>query len=237
MREVDRALLHRLLSEGLSLAKIGRRFGVHESTVSYWLARHGLEAGYREKHAPRGPLSESRLRELVAAGLSVRAIAKVVDRSPGAVRHWLTTYGMTTSARLGRPASAEVQAALAAGLELALLHCPRHGRTQFQRRPPRRYRCLKCRSEAVTRRRRRVKQLLVEEAGGACAACRYDRCIAALHFHHVDPTEKTFTLSHRGVTRSLARARHEAAKCILLCGNCHAEVEAGLRMLPDKAGS
>ena len=234
---MDRALLHRLLSEGLSLAEIGRRFGVHESTVSYWLARHGLQAAYRDKHAPRGPLSESRLRELVAAGLSVRAIAKVVDRSPGSVRHWLATYGMTTSARLGRPASAEVQAALAAGLELALLHCPRHGRTQFQLRPPRRYRCLKCRSEAVTRRRRRVKQLLVEEAGGACAACgttaASGRC-----------TSTTWTPRKRRLRSAIAASRvrshargHEAEKCVLLCGNCHAEVEAGLRMLPDKAGS
>jgi hypothetical protein len=41
-------------------------------------------------------------------------------------------------------------------------------------------------------------------------------------------------LSHRGVTRSLERARHEAKKCILLCGNCHAEVEAGLRTVPSK---
>jgi hypothetical protein len=30
----------------------------------------------------------------------------------------------------------------------------------------------------------------------------------------------------RGITRSLARLRAEAAKCVLLCANCHAEVEA-----------
>jgi 5-methylcytosine-specific restriction endonuclease McrA len=90
---------------------------------------------------------------------------------------------------------------------------------------------LKCRSEAVTRRRRRVKQLLVREAGGACQACGYDRCIGALEFHHLDPAEKSFTLSHRGVTRSLAKARAEAEKCVLLCSNCHVEVELGLRVL------
>ena len=35
----------------------------------------------------------------------------------------------------------------------------------------------------------------------------------------------------RGVTRSLAAARAEAAKCVLLCANCHAEVEAGVKRL------
>jgi hypothetical protein len=71
----------------------------------------------------------------------------------------------------------------------------------------------------------------VEEAGGACQLCGYDRCIAALGFHHRDPAEKSFALSQRGVARSLATARGEAAKCILLCANCHAEVEAGMRSL------
>jgi ribosomal protein L30E len=49
-----------------------------------------------------------------------------------------------------------------------------------------------------------------------------------LHFHHIDPAHKLFNLSLRGVTRSLEQARAEAQKCILLCSNCHAEVEEGI---------
>jgi hypothetical protein len=70
--------------------------------------------------------------------------------------------------------------------------------------------------------------MLVAEAGGACTRCGYDRCDAALHFHHVDAATKSFALSREGVTRSLAEARAEAAKCVLLCANCHAEVESGV---------
>jgi hypothetical protein len=72
-----------------------------------------------------------------------------------------------------------------------------------------------------------VKQILVSDAGGRCVQCGYDRCVAALHFHHGEPRNKAFDLSRHGVTRSLARARAEAGKCVLLCSNCHAEVEAG----------
>jgi hypothetical protein len=35
----------------------------------------------------------------------------------------------------------------------------------------------------------------------------------------------------QGVTRSLAAARVEMAKCVLLCANCHAEVELGITTL------
>jgi hypothetical protein len=53
----------------------------------------------------------------------------------------------------------------------------------------------------------------------------------ALEFHHVDPAAKRFGVAFRGVTRSLDAAREEASKCVLLCANCHAEVEAGVRSL------
>jgi hypothetical protein len=84
----------------------------------------------------------------------------------------------------------------------------------------------------VDRRRKEVKRILVAEAGGACALCGYDRAMAGLHFHHLDPGEKAFALSRRGVTLSLEAARTEAAKCVLLCSNCHAEVEWGLARPP-----
>ena len=106
--------------------------------------------------------------------------------------------------------------------------CRHHGVTDHWLEGRGSYRCLKCRSDAVARRRRKIKALLVREAGGGCALCGYMRCIAALHFHHLDPAAKSFTLAHGGWTRSLDATRLEAAKCVLLCSNCHSEVEAGL---------
>jgi hypothetical protein len=110
--------------------------------------------------------------------------------------------------------------------------CPQHGLTTYVLRPDDGWRCLKCRSEAVTRRRRRMKETLVAEAGGSCELCGYSRCLGALEFHHVERSSKRYALAGRGITRSLAEAREEASKCVLLCGNCHAEVEAGLVKLP-----
>ena len=49
-----------------------------------------------------------------------------------------------------------------------------------------------------------------------------------MQFHHRDGERKEFGLAERGLTRSLEIVRKEAAKCILLCANCHSEVEAGI---------
>ena len=93
------------------------------------------------------------------------------------------------------------------------------------------YRCRHCRRDAVAKRRRAVRTRIVREAGGCCALCGYDSYIGALQFHHLDPAQKEFGLSSRGFTRSLERLREEARKCVLLCANCHAEVEGGARVL------
>lgn len=85
--------------------------------------------------------------------------------------------------------------------------------------------------EAVTRRKQKVKRILVDEAGGCCAICGYDRTVINLHFHHVVPAEKTFRLG-MATGRSLDTFREEAKKCVLVCANCHGEIEAGLILSP-----
>jgi 5-methylcytosine-specific restriction endonuclease McrA len=110
--------------------------------------------------------------------------------------------------------------------------CRTHGETEFVLEGRGYYRCKECRKQRVVEWRRRSRLKLVAEAGGACLLCGYDRYVGALHFHHLDPTQKEFAVSGRGFTRSIAKMREEAAKCVLLCSNCHAEVEAKVATLP-----
>jgi 5-methylcytosine-specific restriction endonuclease McrA len=83
----------------------------------------------------------------------------------------------------------------------------------------------------VTRGHQALRRTLIEEAGGQCALCGYDRCIVSLHFHHVDPATKLFPMTVSS-GKSIATYRDEARKCVLLCSNCHGEVEAGLVASP-----
>ena len=226
---VERESLKLLLEQGLSVAKIARRFGKDPSTVSYWMTKHGLEAINRQKHLAKGGIDRKQLEELVEAGASIAKIAEILQRSPGSVRHWLSAYGLETRSTAQRRIA---KTAREAGRSTVQRHCQHHGVTDFWLEGRGAYRCLLCRQEAVVRRRRKIKQILVAEAGGACAICGYDRHLGGLHFHHRDPAVKSFALSVDGVARSLERARAEARKCILLCSNCHAEVEAGIRAIP-----
>jgi hypothetical protein len=114
--------------------------------------------------------------------------------------------------------------------------CERHGMTEFaqySRGPGRghQWSCKRCVGEAVTRRKQKLKRTLVDEAGGRCAVCGYDRCIVNLGFHHVDPASKSFAMS-MAVGRSIAAFREEAKKCVLVCANCHGEIEAGMIASP-----
>jgi predicted HNH restriction endonuclease len=86
--------------------------------------------------------------------------------------------------------------------------------------------------KAVSKRRKRIREMAVAHKGGACAICGYTRCPAALEFHHPDPTQKDFSISADGSTRSWERVKREIEKCQLVCANCHREVHAGITQLP-----
>lgn len=109
-----------------------------------------------------------------------------------------------------------------------LKECKKHGLTEFTLRADGRYRCKKCSSEAVQRRREKTKELLLEYKGGKCEICGYDRCATALEFHHINPDEKEFGIGQKGYTRSFEKNKEEVDKCILVCANCHREIHEGL---------
>lgn len=104
--------------------------------------------------------------------------------------------------------------------------CKHHGMTEFVFENRGSYRCKRCRTEAVVKRRKKVKSLLVEYKGAKCEICGYDKCQDALDFHHIDVNTKKFGLSSRGLTRSLVSMKIEVDKCSLVCANCHREIHS-----------
>lgn len=94
--------------------------------------------------------------------------------------------------------------------------------------------CNRCKNRYyVTKRRKDLKKALIEYKGGKCENCGYDKCIAAMDFHHKDPKEKEFGLSQKGLTKSLDILKKEADKCLLLCANCHREAHDALSEFKD----
>lgn len=86
---------------------------------------------------------------------------------------------------------------------------------------------------AVAKRRRKIKSMAIEYKRGKCKICAYSKCQGALDLHHLNPKEKEFGIGEKGYTRSWEKVKLELDKCILVCANCHREVEAGITQLPE----
>jgi hypothetical protein len=110
--------------------------------------------------------------------------------------------------------------------------CAKHGLTDFILEGRGYYRCKACRCARVNKWRKDSKVKLKESFGGKCEICGYARCLQALDFHHVFPEDKEFGISDSGSTWAYEKMVQEAKKCVLLCGNCHTEVECGLQAVP-----
>lgn len=85
------------------------------------------------------------------------------------------------------------------------------------------YQCKSCfNKRCVDAGKERVESLKLHY-GGKCVKCGYNKCLAALQFHHRDPSQKEFHLGYkRGI--SWDRQIEELNKCDLICANCHAEI-------------
>lgn len=82
--------------------------------------------------------------------------------------------------------------------------------------------CKVCFNLRMQKRYEERAKFVVGLKGGACSVCGYNRCPAALEFHHLDPTQKEFQINKRW-SMSDKRILAEIEKCVLLCSNCHKE--------------
>jgi hypothetical protein len=98
---------------------------------------------------------------------------------------------------------------------------------------------LKCKnkfhgnSEFQIQRGLKRKIKYINERGGGCQKCGYNRNYAALCFHHRDPTLKIFEVELNKIScLSQERVNAEVQKCDILCHNCHIETHFPKYMVP-----
>lgn len=82
--------------------------------------------------------------------------------------------------------------------------------------------CKDCFNERVKQRWTERKEKAVEHMGGKCQDCGYNKCIAALEFHHLDPSSKEANWNKIRLWE-WSKVESELDKCVLLCSNCHRE--------------
>lgn len=91
--------------------------------------------------------------------------------------------------------------------------------------------CKKCTRAIKKKQRYDFKKECVDYMGGKCSNCGYDKTLAALEFHHIDPDEKDFSISSSKSLKVTPKIRKELKKCVLLCANCHREEHVRLKKL------
>lgn len=111
--------------------------------------------------------------------------------------------------------------------------CPICGRQFFPKTAMANQRmcCYDCMPDGVQLTRGMFLAKIKKARGGKCIKCGYDRCIKALEFHHLDPSQKDFTISNDHFR--LQEAINESKKCILICSNCHKELHDEMWSIED----
>lgn len=146
------------------------------------------------------------LEKLVSDGLSQREISDKLGKSQTSIRYWLIKYKLITH---------------------KIHQCRLCGQTKEENFTSGRYtECRKCRGRHQTKRFRSYKIKAVTYKGGKCSKCGYDKCIAALDFHHRDPQEKDPKWRFMR-NWTFSKVKNELDKCDLVCRNCHAEIHYG----------
>lgn len=149
--------------------------------------------------------------ELLGQNLSQRQLADTLGCSQTTVKYWLNKWGLNTK-------YSRVDAK----------YCRRCGENDTTKlRSGCRYICKRCDTQRTLDRFRLYKTKAVEYKGGKCVVCGYDRCLAALDFHHLDPKDKDpdWNLMKN---RAFEGIKRELDKCVLVCNRCHVEAHQGL---------
>ena len=88
------------------------------------------------------------------------------------------------------------------------------------------YDCVPIIPKSRAQNRQIIKRWALEYKGSKCEICGYNKCSAALDFHHKDPKEKDFNLSDGNLILDWCEIKKELDKCSLVCANCHREIHA-----------
>lgn len=85
------------------------------------------------------------------------------------------------------------------------------------------------RARRIARNRAWIEEYRTDKC---CSRCGESH-VATLDFHHLDPSQKDFSVAKAVLAQySLATIQKEVKKCIILCANCHRKLHYDERVGP-----
>jgi len=83
--------------------------------------------------------------------------------------------------------------------------------------------CKECVYEFQRNRWQLLKLKAINLFQGKCSICGYNKNIAAMEFHHINPEYKEYSWTKMRLLK-WGEIVEELKKCVLLCSNCHREL-------------
>ena len=166
--------------------------------------------------------------ECVGKGLSTNQISELCGKSKTTIRYWLCKYGLNTAHKSFKDGGSKTEYTNGKTCP----NCQESKRLDefYDRRGKKggSVYCIACSNNESRERGRRFKQKCVDYKGGCCQECGYDKYIGALQFHHLDPSQKDFSLSKVKSHSFNDKIKEELDKCVLVCANCHFEIHGSM---------
>lgn len=156
-------------------------------------------------------MDKEQLTQLINEGLTQREIGQKLGYSQSNIKYWVAKFEIKPKPK-----------------NLAISNCKICGEDDpsafyYHKDGRQRFRCKKCDNKETIKRFRQYKAEAVAYKGGCCVKCGYNKCLASLDFHHLDPLEKDVNWKKMR-NWPLDKIKKELDKCILVCRNCHGEI-------------
>ena len=173
------------------------------------------------------------LKSFVDKKMSAREISKLTNKSLTSIRYWLKKYNLETAFKsfkeepyytVERVDGKPIQKCSKCKVLLT-------EETGYWRNSKKVWlaNCKKCHNSYNADRWKNSKKKAVEYKGGKCQKCGYNKCIDALEFHQLHPTQKDKNFGNLKLRKWEDQIK-ELDKCICVCANCHREIHAELRL-------
>ncbi len=177
-------------------------------------------------------MDKSTLETLISQGFSISQISKSTNKSKTSIRHWLNKFNLKTKNKSFKEQPRTKKITIINDQEFK--NCPKCNQLKnlkldfyTSKKGEVHGWCKPCNNKITYEKQLLRKIECIKYKGGKCSVCNYDKYIGALDFHHVDPSQKEFTISELR-SYSLENIKTELDKCILICKNCHAELHHNL---------
>ena len=158
-------------------------------------------------------MEKQELEKMLNQGMSLNDISKETKKSLTTVRYWCKKHSLKSNYSKFKNESKNHKCSI----------CGETNPKNFYGH--KKSICGSCHNSYTLDKGKQNRNFIIENMGGRCINCGFDKYQSALQVHHLDPSKKDKNFSSiRGWSKQ--RIIDEIKECVLLCANCHSAVHS-----------